>query len=72
MDMGLCHMIICSLRCLCDRDCSLTIYPTAGNVTHTSAYGNLIALGILDAVQPRHPVSDHTAAAIRRCSVRPS
>jgi 4-hydroxyphenylacetate 3-monooxygenase len=30
-----------------------TIFPSAGNVTHTPAYGNLIALGVLDAVQQR-------------------
>jgi 4-hydroxyphenylacetate 3-monooxygenase len=42
-----------------------TIFPTAGNVTHTPAYGNLIALGILDAVQRRSPVSDHVAAATK-------
>ena len=32
---------------------SATIFPTAGNVTHTPGYGNLIALGILDAVRQR-------------------
>ena len=33
---------------------SATTFPTAGNITHTPAYGNLIALGILDAVQQRN------------------
>jgi aromatic ring hydroxylase len=28
------------------RSFGTTIFPTAGNVTHTPAYGNLIALGI--------------------------
>jgi aromatic ring hydroxylase len=40
-----------------------TIFPTAGNVTHTPAYGNLIGLGILDAVQRRNPTSDNVATA---------
>src|SRR4030095_12838940 len=40
-----------------------TIFPTAGNVTHTPAYGNLIALGILDAVQRRNPAADNIATA---------
>src|SRR5438477_5083257 len=30
---------------------SATTFLSAGNITHTPAYGNLIALGILDAVQ---------------------
>jgi aromatic ring hydroxylase len=33
---------------------SATTFLSAGNITHTPAYGNLIALGILDAVQQRH------------------
>ncbi len=33
---------------------SATTFPSAGNMTHTPAYGNLIALGILDAVQQRY------------------
>src|SRR3989442_2505014 len=32
---------------------SATTFLSAGNITHTPAYGNLIALGILDAVQQR-------------------
>jgi aromatic ring hydroxylase len=35
------------------RSYSATIFPTAGNMTHTPGYGNLIALGILDAVRQR-------------------
>jgi len=31
-----------------------TTFLSAGNITHTPAYGNLIALGILDAVQQRN------------------
>jgi 4-hydroxyphenylacetate 3-monooxygenase len=30
-----------------------TTFPSAGNVTHTPAYGHLIALGVLDAVRQR-------------------
>ena len=33
---------------------SATTFLSAGNITHTPAYGNLIALGILDAVQQRY------------------
>jgi aromatic ring hydroxylase len=33
---------------------SATAFLSAGNITHTPAYGNLIALGILDAVQQRN------------------
>jgi 4-hydroxyphenylacetate 3-monooxygenase len=40
-----------------------TIFLSAGNVTHSPAYGNLIALGILDAVQRRNPSPDHVATA---------
>src|SRR5260370_35327743 len=29
---------------------SATTFPSAGNITHTSAYGHLIALGVLHAV----------------------
>lgn len=47
------------------RSFATTIFPTAGNVTHTPAYGNLIALGILDAVQRRHPASDNMATAAK-------
>lgn len=47
------------------RSFATTIFPTAGNVTHTPAYGNLIALGILDAVQRRHPASDNMATVAK-------
>ena len=33
---------------------SATTFLSAGNITHTPAYGNLIALGILDAIQQRY------------------
>jgi aromatic ring hydroxylase len=47
------------------RSFAATIFPTAGNVTHTPAYGHLIALGILDAVQRRHPAPDQVATAAK-------
>jgi aromatic ring hydroxylase len=47
------------------RSFASTIFPSAGNVTHTPAYGNLIALGILDAVQRRNPSPDNVAAAAK-------
>jgi aromatic ring hydroxylase len=47
------------------RSFATTIFPTAGNVTHTPAYGNLIALGILDAVQRRNPVAENVATAAK-------
>jgi 4-hydroxyphenylacetate 3-monooxygenase len=47
------------------RSFAATIFPTAGNVTHTPAYGYLIALGILDAVQRRSPTPDALATAAR-------
>src|SRR6266581_3870561 len=40
-----------------------TIFLSAGNITHTPAYGNLIALGILDAVQRLNPAPEHVATA---------
>jgi aromatic ring hydroxylase len=45
------------------RSYAATIFPTAGNVTHTPGYGNLIALGIQDAVRQRKVSSEHVAAA---------
>ncbi len=45
------------------RSFASTIFLSGGNVTHTPAYGHLIALGILDAVQRRHPASDNVATA---------
>jgi 4-hydroxyphenylacetate 3-monooxygenase len=47
------------------RSFAATIFPSAGNVTHTPAYGHLIALGILDAVQRRNPAPDHVATAAK-------
>jgi aromatic ring hydroxylase len=47
------------------RSFASTIFLTAGNVTHTPAYGHLIALGILDAVQRRHPALDNPTAAAK-------
>jgi aromatic ring hydroxylase len=40
-----------------------TLFHTAGNVTHTPAYGHLIALGILDAVRRRHAAADDLETA---------
>jgi aromatic ring hydroxylase len=34
---------------------SATTFPTGGNITHTPAYGNLIALGVLGAVYEQNP-----------------
>ena len=40
-----------------------TIFLTAGNMTHTPGYGNLIALGILDVVQQRNVSAEQIASA---------
>jgi 4-hydroxyphenylacetate 3-monooxygenase len=45
------------------RSYAETIFLTAGNMTHTPGYGNLIALGILDVVQQRNVSPDQIAAA---------
>src|SRR4030095_14881594 len=42
---------------------SATTFLTAGNITHTPAYGNLIALGILDAAQQRNVSPEQIANA---------
>jgi 4-hydroxyphenylacetate 3-monooxygenase len=42
---------------------SATTFLNAGNVTHTPAYGNLIALGILDAVRRRNVSPEQIAGA---------
>ena len=42
---------------------SATTFQSAGNITHTPAYGNLIALGILDAVQQRNVSREQIAHA---------
>jgi aromatic ring hydroxylase len=49
-----------------------TTFLSAGNITHTPAYGNLIALGILDAVQQRNvsPEQIANAAAYRTLIAR--
>src|SRR5262249_46610782 len=44
---------------------SATTFLSAGNITHTPAYGNLIALGILDAVQQRNVSPEQIANAAR-------
>jgi aromatic ring hydroxylase len=48
------------------RSYAETIFLTAGNMTHTPGYGNLIALGILDVVQQRN-VSPQQIAAATAC-----
>jgi aromatic ring hydroxylase len=47
------------------RSYSATIFPTAGNMTHTPGYGNLIALGIRDAVRQRNVSPEQLASATR-------
>jgi 4-hydroxyphenylacetate 3-monooxygenase len=47
------------------RSYAATIFPTAGNMTHTPGYGNLIALGILDTVRQRAVSAEQVAAAVR-------
>jgi len=46
------------------RSFSATTFLSAGNITHTPAYGNLIALGILDAVQQRNVSREQIASAV--------
>ena len=52
---------------------SATIFLSAGNITHTPAYGHLIALGILRAVSQRNvsPEQIANAAAYRERSRAP-
>jgi aromatic ring hydroxylase len=45
------------------RSYSATIFVTAGNMTHTPGYGNLIALGIRDAVRQRNVSLEQLAGA---------
>jgi len=45
------------------RSYAATIFPTAGNMTHTPGYGNLIALGIHDVVQQRKVSAQQIGAA---------
>ncbi|HKW94979.1 MAG TPA: 4-hydroxyphenylacetate 3-hydroxylase N-terminal domain-containing protein, partial [Methylomirabilota bacterium] len=49
------------------RSYAATIFSTAGNVTHTPGYGNLIALGLHDVVRQRNvsPSLIASAAAYR-------
>jgi 4-hydroxyphenylacetate 3-monooxygenase len=47
------------------RSYAATIFLTAGNMTHTPGYGNLIALGILDAVRQRRVSAEQIDAAAR-------
>jgi 4-hydroxyphenylacetate 3-monooxygenase len=46
------------------RSFAKTMFLSAGNITHTPAYGNLIALGILTAVQSRNVSQQHVADAM--------
>ena len=46
------------------RSFAKTIFLSAGNITHTPAYGNLIALGVLTAVQARDPGKSKIAEAM--------
>jgi aromatic ring hydroxylase len=41
-----------------------TTFPTGGNVTHTPAYGHLIALGVEDAVRQRNVSAAQIATAV--------
>jgi 4-hydroxyphenylacetate 3-monooxygenase len=45
------------------RSYAATIFPTAGNVTHTPGYGNLIALGLHDVVRQRDVSPEQAASA---------
>jgi aromatic ring hydroxylase len=45
------------------RSYAATIFLTAGNMTHTPGYGNLIALGIHDVVRQRNVSPDQVASA---------
>jgi aromatic ring hydroxylase len=46
------------------RSFAKTMFLSAGNITHTPAYGNLIALGVLTAVQSRNVSQHHVAEAM--------
>jgi aromatic ring hydroxylase len=45
------------------RSYAATIFLTAGNMTHTPGYGNLIALGIQDVVRQRQVSPEQSASA---------
>ena len=47
------------------RSYAATTFLTAGNMTHTPGYGNLIALGIRDVVLQRHVSPEQLASATR-------
>jgi len=49
------------------RSFAKTTFLSAGNITHTPAYGNLIALGVLSAVQSRNVSQQHVAEAVASC-----
>jgi aromatic ring hydroxylase len=46
------------------RSFARTLFLSAGNITHTPAYGNLIALGVLTAVEAKNPKPERVAAAL--------
>jgi aromatic ring hydroxylase len=46
------------------RSFAKTTFLSAGNITHNPAYGNLIALGVLTAVQARNPSQEQIAEAM--------
>src|SRR5215469_13930167 len=46
------------------RSFAKTCFLSAGNITHDPAYGNLIALGIMTAVQARNPSAEQIAEAM--------
>jgi aromatic ring hydroxylase len=46
------------------RSFAKTTFLSAGNITHTPAYGNLIALGVLTAVQAKAASPEQIAAAM--------
>ena len=46
------------------RSFAKTTFLSAGNITHTPAYGNLIALGVLTAVQARNAPEQQIAEAL--------
>jgi aromatic ring hydroxylase len=47
------------------RSYAATLFPTAGNMTHTPGYGNLIALGIRDVVLQRKVSAEQLVHATR-------
>src|SRR6266404_6642121 len=49
------------------RSFAKTIFLSAGNITHTPAYGNLIALGVLTAVQAHKAPEQQIVEATAYC-----